>query len=244
MARDSIPTFQCLAYTGAVMDLPCAWTPVVFDIAGLVARHAQRPALRGHDHAKLVGHTTRIKIGDGVEAMGTFSGWGLGHAEEIVGNAGRGFAWKCSLGVDGIRNEFVEEGADTKVNGRKIVGPVMIVREGEIMEVSFCPLAADDNTRVTITRPPKSKASHRPAQAHRGVRAVSDNDRLLCNIVRASAGQPMRVTTAAGAADGADGLRELVAAGYVRMSGSRPVPTDAGRQRIHAITTPPKVVRT
>ena len=144
-----LPTFKGVAYTGAPMKPGGWWRPVIIDLAG-VRSPSQRPVLRQHDHEKVVGHTTEVKVGkEGVLIAGVFSGE-KHHVDTVVVPARNKFPWQLSVGADPVRTEFLEAGETTTVNGREVTGPMTISRETEIGEISFVPLGADDETSVAV----------------------------------------------------------------------------------------------
>ncbi|WP_439628220.1 HK97 family phage prohead protease [Gemmata sp.] len=147
-----LATFTGVAYTGAPMQ-PGGWYgQIILDLDGIVVPKQQRPALRQHDHEKIVGHTTAVKVTpDGIKVTGVFSGQDSPHAREIIALAKNGFEWQMSVGANPLRTEFLESGETTTVNGREITGPITISRETELGEVSFVPLGADGDTSADVT---------------------------------------------------------------------------------------------
>jgi HK97 family phage prohead protease len=147
---NTLGTFEGNAYTGAPMK-PGGWyQPVVIDLAGVRIPSQHRPVLRQHDHQQIVGHTTSVKATrKGLMVAGTFSGERK-HRDSVVVPARNGFQWQLSVGAEPIRTEQLHEGETTTVNGREVVGPMMISRETELGEISFVPLGADGQTSVSI----------------------------------------------------------------------------------------------
>lgn len=149
--KKKLPTFTMVGYTGDVMT-PGGWMlPIIVDLDGVIVPSQQRPILRGHDHNRVVGHSTQITVGDdGILAEGVISGVGP-DATEVVGLAANGFAWQASIGANPIRTEFLEAGEEATVNGREVVGPLTISRSTELGEISFVPLGADGGTSAVVT---------------------------------------------------------------------------------------------
>lgn len=147
---EKLPTFAMAAYTGAVMHLSGFWDPVIVDLENVQVPSQNRPILRQHDEAKIVGHSTRIDVSDkGIHVEGTISGVGP-DAAEVVALAKNGFQWQASIGATAVRTEFVEPGQTATVNGREINGPVIISRETILGEISFVPLGADGATSARV----------------------------------------------------------------------------------------------
>lgn len=143
-----IPTFEITAYTGSIMRLFGWLNPVVIDLAGMQVSGVI-PILKNHSAEQVVGHgeaeitTQRLKI------KGLVSGSGMA-AREVVESAKRGFPWKASVGAYPTAIEYVEEKTTAKANGKVYTGPVVIVRQSELGEVSFVPMAADSKTSAKI----------------------------------------------------------------------------------------------
>ncbi|WP_439631464.1 HK97 family phage prohead protease [Gemmata sp.] len=159
-----LATFTGVAYTGAPMQ-PGGWYgQIILDLDGIVVPKQQRPALRQHDHEKIVGHTTAVKVTpDGIKVTGVFSGQDSPHAREIIALAKNGFEWQMSVGANPLRTEFLESGETAEVNGREITGPITISRETELGEVSFVPLGADGDTSADVTAAGAAAVKARPA---------------------------------------------------------------------------------
>jgi hypothetical protein len=151
----TLPTFEGVAYTGAVMRPHGWWHDVIVDLAGVVVPSQHRPALRQHDYEQIVGHTREVKVTKGgksgkVTVAGVFSGEPQ-HRDKVVVPAKNGFQWQLSIGADPVRTEFLEAGETATVNGREVTGPLTISRETRLGEVSFVPLGADGDTSATVT---------------------------------------------------------------------------------------------
>lgn len=147
----SAPTIYALAYTGGPMRLDGATVPVVFDLAGMRKPSHLVPILRGHNHLKIVGHAERVRIGPAtVEAWGVVSACGLPDGREVVTTARNGFKWKASISAESLTADRYREGETVRVNGAPVRGPVFVVRESVLKEISVVPLAADDDTKVVI----------------------------------------------------------------------------------------------
>src|SRR4051812_24543433 len=92
--KGKLPTFEGVAYTGAVMP-PNGWFgKIVVDLAGLQVPSQPRPVLRQHDHMQIVGHTTAVKAtSKGLQVQGILSG----HTNDVRGvvePAKNGFQWQ------------------------------------------------------------------------------------------------------------------------------------------------------
>lgn len=143
-------TFKMEAYTGAKMQLGYWPSPVVVDVAGISVSEKSRPILMNHDPLKIVGHTSSVKVvGGSLFVDGVISGTGEA-AQEVVGASKNGFPWQASIGASVKKTEFIEEGEKAEANGQSFDGPVYIIRQCNLGEISFCALGADDATSVTV----------------------------------------------------------------------------------------------
>jgi hypothetical protein len=62
----------------------------------------------------------------------------------IADKAARGFPYELSVGIfDGSVERF-EDGKTVKINGRKFIGPITVIRNAMLREVSIVALGADD----------------------------------------------------------------------------------------------------
>lgn len=161
------PTFSIVGYTGAVMNVMGFYNPVIVDLTGLKAPSQTIPALRQHDPNRIVGQTDSIKIGENVALTGTVTGDNA-DAQEVVSQANNGFKWQASIGADPTRREFLESGKRATVNGREVAGPMVIVREANLYEISFVPLGADGQTSANV-------AASNPSGSHSGANAMDFN---------------------------------------------------------------------
>ena len=153
-----IPRFFMVANTGAPMDIGFFRFPVVIDLAGLKIPPRAIPIRANHDRLMGVGHTTKVEIQGGkrVIAEGIISR-DTDAAHEIISSAAKGFPWQASVGVVIKKMDDVESEKSFNLNGRRITGPVHIVREGELSEISFVDLGADHRTSVKVVASDQSE---------------------------------------------------------------------------------------
>lgn len=142
--------FSMNAYTGGLMNLAGFRLPVVVDLAGLHVPRQNQPILKDHNPEQIVGHSTQIeKINGELHVSGLVSGSGPA-AEEVRTTGKNGFPWQASIGASVKRLQQVPEGNTATVNGRTFEGPILIARESELREVSFCAMGADSNTSAHV----------------------------------------------------------------------------------------------
>ena len=142
--------FTMTAYTGGAMALAGWPYPVVVDLTGLALGKKSRPILMNHDIARIVGHTDTVGVeGTALTVAGVISGVGSA-AREVVGASDNGFPWQASLGAAVKKVVFVPEGKTATANGKEFAGPVYMVRQAKLGEVSFVALGADDATTAKV----------------------------------------------------------------------------------------------
>ena len=140
--------FSGTAYTGGAMKANYR-QPVVLDLAGLTAASESIPFLYQHDPSQIVGHGVAAIGPDSIRVSGQVSGVGAA-ANEVTALAANGFRWQMSVGVSPSRVEQVDAGATATANGRTFTGPAVIVRAGELREVSFVAIGADGRTAASV----------------------------------------------------------------------------------------------
>lgn len=147
--EQKLPTFDITAYTGGEMRI-WGWGRVVVDLAGMKAERQSRPVLREHDVKCPVGHTTKIEVSKSdIIASGVLSCENE-FGSEIIKAAKNGFPWQASCGWSAGSVEEVKAGTKVNVNGREFVGPITVIRNSALGEISIVVLGADDNTSVTV----------------------------------------------------------------------------------------------
>lgn len=148
--EQKIAKFSGTAYNGGKMLVNAFYDPVVVDLSGLKVSAKSRPMLRDHNRGKIAGHTDAVTINAGsIKVSGLLSA-ANDESREIRESAANGFPWQLSIGATPVRSAYVGEGETVKVNGRSVTGPVIVVRQSVLKEISFLALGADDNTSVRI----------------------------------------------------------------------------------------------
>lgn len=143
------PTFSITAYTGAPMTPAGFYTPVIVELSGLKASRDKLPILLDHDPANIVGYAGATISASGVVMDGTITG-DDGPAAKVVTHARNGFPWQASIGATIVRHEILKAGEKAVVNGREVIGPMMIVREARLQETSFVAIGADGQTSANV----------------------------------------------------------------------------------------------
>ncbi len=229
-AGDKRPArFSLTAYTGGAMKPSAFADDVVIDLAGIQAR-ASVPLLADHrnqlESVLGSGRPTIDRSKSEVRLEGTIAGETLAGAH-LLKLAAAGVAVQASVGGAVLRSEFVAAGAQAQVNGKTFSGPLRVVREFQLREVSIVPAGADVNTdvRIAATGLPTGTGAG-AADAIKAERARISEIRQL--VASANLGAEHRETVEQLEAKAIDG--ELTAAQLGRellglLKGSRPTAT-------------------
>lgn len=153
-----MPRFRMVAYTGGTMRITGFPHPVVVDLEGLAVERQDIPVRLDHNPRQGVGHTQRVIVENGqVVAEGLVSrdtSW----ARDVASSAVNGFPWQASIGAAVVNAEFVPNGQSVTVNGRTFTGPLHVVRQAILKEISFVDSGADPATSARIAAQYKEQA--------------------------------------------------------------------------------------
>lgn len=106
------------------------------------------PALLLHDRAARVG-VGRLAVGtDGLTISGTLLD--NEHGKQVAAEADQGFPWQMSAHIDPAQVESLPAGKTASVNGQTVTGPILILRNSDVREVSFTPTGVDRNTHAAV----------------------------------------------------------------------------------------------
>lgn len=157
-ADKPMPRFRMVAYTGGTMRIAGFPHPVVVDLEGLAIERQDIPVRLDHNPRQGVGHTQRVAIENGqIIAEGLISrdtSW----ARDVAKSAVNGFPWQASIGAAVVDAEFVPSGQSVTVNGRTFSGPLHVVRQAILKEISFVDSGADPATSARIAAQHKEQA--------------------------------------------------------------------------------------
>jgi hypothetical protein len=150
-----LPTFRMKLYSGAPMTVGY-YGRVILDVEGMEIPGQPIPVHRDHDFGKIVGHGTGSKQTGTVYVDGVLSGANA-HTQEVRDSAKNGFPWQASIEAEPLRVEEVRPGAEAKVNGRSVSGPIAVFRKSRLKGASFVSLGADPSTKVSVAASHKEK---------------------------------------------------------------------------------------
>lgn len=143
-----LPQITIDAYNGGTMRPRGLYGDVVVDLSGIRKASGSVPILKDHNHSQVVGHAD-VTITDKITATGVISGGGPA-AAEVAAAAKNGFPWKASIGLAVERALYLDEDEEAQVNGTTVSGPMTVVRQSLLGEISVLPWAADATTSVRI----------------------------------------------------------------------------------------------
>lgn len=146
----TLPKIAMLVYTGAAINQPWSFDPVVINLEGieLPVKAEDVPFLLGHDPAKGIGHATRTFMdAEGVHLEGVASR-ATPERDEVVQSSAQGYPWKASIGCGDLVAQYIDEGTTLSANGREFPGPVVYIVRCKLKEGSFVTLAADPDTNA------------------------------------------------------------------------------------------------
>ncbi len=120
---------------------------VVIDM-GSTTYNSRMPLLNAHMKGDIVGVIEQAVTENGqMNVAGrVFSDMAGSSAERIAQLAQRGAPFEMSVGLYGFTREFVPAGKAVQVNGQTFNGPVNVLRNGQVREVSIVTLGADPRT--------------------------------------------------------------------------------------------------
>lgn len=139
--------FSGIAYSGGfVPDYG-----VVIDMASTTYKQ-KMPLLDSHMRAEILGVIDQAATQDGRMAVAgqLFSDMAGSAAERIAKLAQRGVPFEMSVGIYAFTREFFPAGKSVQVNGQTFNGPVTVLRNGQVREVSIVTLGADPRTESTF----------------------------------------------------------------------------------------------
>ena len=147
--------FDGCAYTGGVMFPTCddvpAGTPIVVDLDSIVIPSPVRPVLDDHDQSTdgVIGETSQLKVENyTLPVKGVLYPQKPRTKDKIL--SAKRHRWQLSIGLDNYRVEHIAAGRSVSVNQRVFHGPVAVIRNGYLTDLSFVAVGGDDLTWAKI----------------------------------------------------------------------------------------------
>lgn len=106
------------------------------------------PALLLHERGQRVGFGALSVVDNQLLVSGTLLN--NQHGNEIADDADAGFPWQMSAHVTPNYTDELKHGETAEVNGQTITGPMLILRESKISEISFTPTGVDSETSAVV----------------------------------------------------------------------------------------------
>jgi len=154
-------TFSGIAYSGSPVS---DWDePIIIDLASL-SLPDPCPVLGGHSRDIRLG-VASLAVRDGLLAC---DGYLLTNSDalKLAADADEGFPWELSVHAQPGALERVQAGASAVVNGRTLSGPITVLRQTTIRELSFTPTGVDAATSAQVmASDPQRHAPHPEATA-------------------------------------------------------------------------------
>ena len=115
----------------------------VIDFASITLK-PKTAVLIEHDGSKIAGVAQLSITPAGLQADGTLLN--NEHGKAVAEASDQGFPWEMSVYVQSARWEELAVNASAVVNGHAVHGPLLIMRDSKIREVSFTAVGVDDQT--------------------------------------------------------------------------------------------------
>lgn len=144
---DNKRRFSGIANSGKPFGLGVYQTVVDFDGIQIKPKTA---VLIEHNPNKACGVATLSvdKLSGSLKAEGVLMN--NEHGKYIAELADGGFPWEMSIYVQSGRYEELSAGASVVVNGNTVTGPMVIMRDCAVREVSFTPVGVDSQTQAIV----------------------------------------------------------------------------------------------
>lgn len=140
--------FSMTAYSGKIIK--GHWLgDLAIDVSGIKFTGKRFPILEQHDLEKKIGVSNSKPVTSNNQVV--FEKINLlknKTAQEFASNLDDGFPYQASLGIRPKKIEELGEDTTAEVNGYKMKGPGIIIRECTFREASACVFGADPNTNV------------------------------------------------------------------------------------------------
>jgi hypothetical protein len=149
------------AYSGAPVFFRY-WGKTIIETPGL-HYPGVLPALRQHAPDRNVGVISQVSLQNhALHASGTFLE-ASADGKEVAALARAGYPWQASISFSAETIEIFDPGETVVVNGQLLEGPLTVVRQGRLREISFVGLGLDPDTAVLPMAAPLDTGGGIPA---------------------------------------------------------------------------------
>ena len=152
-------TFSGIAYSGEAVSY---WgESMVIDLSSIILPDPC-PILMDHDRDRPVGHGHLSVRDNALHAEGALLSNET--ARSLASDADDGFPWQFSVHAEPGSVEEVSAGTGVQVNGRSLQGPVTVLRNSRIRELSFTPTGVDFRTEAHVLSAPARRLTSNPTK--------------------------------------------------------------------------------
>ena len=118
---------------------------MIIDLENLKLRKSPLPVLREHDTLLIAGNAKRVEAESGLVFEGEFSKT-TATAKELKELFGESHKFESSIRIEPGAVDFIDKGEEAEINGQTVKGPMRILRDNMVSEVSFVLFGQDPNT--------------------------------------------------------------------------------------------------
>lgn len=144
-----LPKFRIVANTGAVMTF--GKIRYALDVERVATKGDKIPIVYGHNLERGIGHAEKVYAENGKLIVEGVVSRETSEARDFVTGARNGFPWQASVGGIVSKTTNIKEGETYDLHGSLLAGPVKIIDEFTLYEVSVVEFGADERTSSTIT---------------------------------------------------------------------------------------------
>ena len=144
-----LPKFRIVANTGSVMTF--GNIRYALDVERITLKQEKIPILYDHVTTWGIGHAEKVYAENGKLIVEGGVSRETSFARDFVSSARNGFPWQASVGGLVAKTPNIKKGEKYDLHGAIVDGPVKIIDEFTLFEVSVVEFGADDKTSSTIT---------------------------------------------------------------------------------------------
>lgn len=194
--QDGSRQFKGVAYSGGIITDHPFFERIAFDLESTTVE-TPAPLLLNHESGDPIGLIEKASVGKNIEIAGRlFSDVEGNGAIKVAKMADRGMPWQMSVGIFPGEVSEVKAGKSVTLNGQKFDGPLTVLRQNRVREVSFCALGADGNTSAEVF----AIGGNGPRQTALNLSGASEmdqaeHDRIVADLTAQLAARDAELTT-------------------------------------------------
>ncbi len=154
---NAVRTFESVANSGKPFDYYGQRT--IVDLTNIKS-NAKTPALVNHDRDQVAGFGACMTSSNQLLMKGTLLNTGSG--KYVADLADSKFEWQMSAHINAGGVDELAPNKTTVVNGQTITGPILILRDCRVVEVSFTPTGVDFETSAVVLSATGSATTDNP----------------------------------------------------------------------------------